>query len=51
MPVGVWIVGEGDVILILEIHKRRAIAYGLDRVHAYLAVVIDSHEREVGWIR
>src|SRR4029077_17288000 len=45
MPVGVWIVGESDIILVLEIHQtRHRIRTGW--VHTYLAVVINSHKRE-----
>ena len=45
VPVGIGIVGEGDLILVLEAdqpgHRVRAGA-----VHADLAVMIDGHERE-----
>src|ERR1043166_3975108 len=53
VPVGVWIVGESDVILILKVyqtcHRIRT-----RRVHSYLAIVIDSHERKSRidcWVR
>src|SRR4030095_6366004 len=45
MPVGVGIVGESDVILILEVHETRH-RIRTRWIHAYLAVVINSHERE-----
>src|SRR5262249_24771381 len=45
VPVGVWIVGESDVILIFKVHETRH-RIRTRRVHAYLAVVINSHERE-----
>ena len=45
VPIGVGIVGEGDLVAILEpdeaSHRVRAGA-----VHADLAVVVDGHERE-----
>ena len=48
VPVGVWIVGESHVILVLEVHETRH-RIGTRRIHSYLAVVIDRHERE-GWV-
>src|SRR4029077_571606 len=48
VPVGVWIVGESDVILVFEIHETRH-RIRTRWIHAYLAVVIDSHERE-SWV-
>ena len=45
MPVRIRIVGEGDVILILKVHQT-CHRIRTRRVHAYLAVVIDRHERE-----
>src|SRR5262249_54088571 len=43
--IGIWIIGESDVILILKIHET-CHRIGTRWVHAYLTVVIDSHERE-----
>ena len=45
VPVGVRIVGEGDVILVLE-PDQPGHRVGAGAVHADLAVVIDRHERK-----
>src|SRR5262249_33619756 len=53
VPVRVWIVGEGNVILILELYQTRH-RIRTRRVHAYLSIVIDGHERESRidcWVR
>src|SRR5262249_6499833 len=44
---GVWIIRKRDVILVLEIYQPRH-RIGTRRIHAYLTVVIDGHERESG---
>ena len=45
MPVGVGIVGEGDVEAILELDQPGHCP-GAGAIHADFAVVIDRHERE-----
>ena len=47
MPIGIRIVGEGNLVLILESHKpSHSVRAG--GVHADFAVMIDRHERERG---
>src|SRR5262249_48252577 len=45
VPVRVWIVSESDVILPFEVYETRH-RIRTRWVHAYLAVVVHSHERE-----
>src|SRR5262249_47052356 len=47
VPVGIWIVGKRNVILVLEIYEPRH-CIGTRWIHADSAVVIDSHECESG---
>ena len=45
VPIGIRVVGEGDIVAVLEADEPRH-RIGTGAVHADLAVVIDRHERE-----